>query len=476
MNGSLSRASQQINLVITKVPFAFMIPTQSLRLLCAAQSACAQFAASCSVIYRIIKVEVIMAGFKSPLILEKIQQDKRQWLSLLGKCGALAALTQASPLAAAVVANRLSEAQAAPPKKFILLYHPGGAPRNYLNSIAVNPFVPFGDTVAALTMNILIPGNHGLTFQAAGANAWKPEELNSSTIDQQIADTIGHLTPLRSMELGVLSGSYDGLVRSKALAKPRIDSPELAVQRYWGQFSAGSVNAPSAYDRRKAMLAAQQQGLDKILGQISADERFKLEEHIAAIEHYHQRLEANTQWGSNTGPCGNVVYTAGNSPLNLYRAQGDLAVTALACGLTNVASIQFNNTQEDWLPNDGTAEAVPVRGDHAQVLNSGGQLSYLPAVNEYMNKGVAHIINKLIQAGIFQNTVVLCVTEMGDSTNNSPDAGPITVATGIAGFKGGRRNLQDSHYKIFPDIIRLLGLEWAINKTIYNYSGGGIVV
>lgn len=418
-----------------------------------------------------------MARIKSLSASEKIHQDKRQWLSLLAKGGALAALAHSSPLAAAVLANRLAQAQAAPPKKFILIYHPGGAPRNYLNSIAVSPFVPFGDTVAALTMSIMIPGNHGITFQAAGANSFNPAELNSSTIDQQIADTIGHLTPLRSMELGVLSGNYEGFIRSKGQSKPRIDSPAVALQRYWGEFSSMPVNGvPSAYERRKTILAAQQQGLDKILGQVNLDERYKLEAHIAALEQYHARLDATAQQVANTGPCGNVVYTAGNSPLNLYRAQGDLAVSALACGLTNVASIQFNNTQENWLPNDGTADAVPVVGDHAQVLNSGGQLAYLPAVNEYMNKGVAHIITKLMQAGIFQDTVVLCLTEMGDSVNNSPDAGPITVATGIAGFKGGRRNRSESHYKIFPDIIRLLGLEWAVNETIYNYSGGGIVV
>lgn len=68
-----------------------------------------------------------------------------------------------------------------------------------------------------------------------------------------------------------------------------------------------------------------------------------------------------------------------------------------------------------------------------------------------------------------------CVTEMGDSVHNTPDAGPIRVATGISGFKGGRRNIDQDHYTIFPDIVRLLGLEAAMNKIIFNYSGGEVV-
>lgn len=416
-----------------------------------------------------------MVSIHSATGVEKFQQDRRRWLSLLAKSGALAGLVKSSPLAAAVMANRLSEAQAA--KKFILLYQPGGAPRKYLNTIAVRPFDPFGDTVAALTMTISRPGTHGNIYIAAGASSYDPNKLNSSTIDQQIADTIGHLTPVRSMQLGVLTESFPDFIRSKVQTKPPMDRPEMVVSRYFGQFAEPPANgAITPFSRRTSILAAHQQGLNQLLGRVSAEERFKLEEHVATLERYQQKLEQNNYLVSDLGPCGKVSYTAGESPLNLYRAQGDIAVTALACGLTNVASIQFNNTQETWLANDGTADAVPVRGDMAQVLNGGGQDQYIPAMNEYMNKGIAHIINKLIQAGIYQDTVVLCVTEMGDSMNNSPDAGPITVATGISGFKGGRRNLTQEHFAIFPDIVRLMGLEAAINKTIYNYEGGGLVV
>ncbi|HMW72670.1 MAG TPA: DUF1552 domain-containing protein, partial [Cellvibrionaceae bacterium] len=354
-------------------------------------------------------------------------------------------------------------------------YHPGGGPNNYLNSVAIKPFEPFGDRVAALTMTVTWPGNHGLSFMAGGANSWYPQQLNSSTLDQQIADTIGHRTPLRCLSLGVQTGGLPFIYR-KGLPLPTIDTPQQTIDSIMRQFSAAPVKEGiSRYDREYAQLSAHKQGLNELFKRIGNEERFKLEEHLAALERYPQRIEQRNRLVSD-GPCGAITYTPGTSPLNLYRAQGDIAVTALACGLTNVAAIQFNNTQETWEANDGTPDAVPVVGDMKQVVNGGIHRNYYANLNEYMNKGVAHIVNQLISAGIFNDTVVLCVTEMGNTEQNTPEGGPITAATGISGFKGGARKLNNSHYAIFPDVVRLLGLEWAVNETIYDYGAGGIIV
>lgn len=412
------------------------------------------------------------------LINEKIRTERRKWLSLMAKGGALASLAPHSSLAAAVLAERLSAEN--PSKKFVLIYHPGGGARNYLTSVAVKPFEPFGKHVAPLTMTVNRPGNHGLSFQCAGASSFDPMRLNSSTIDQQIADTVGGTTPIKSLTLGVLVEEFPDFVRRRGQVKLPFLSAETALSGIRTLLSAQEL--ADEKDRRRAIIAAHQDALAVILQRVGVDERFKLEAHLDALTHYEQREAQRRQQLQErndallAGPCGAINYTQGSSPLNMYRAQGDVAVTALACGLTHVASIQFNHTQETWMANDGTADAVPVRGDMKQVLNGGGQEQYYPALNEYMNKGVAHVINKLKEAAIFEQTVVLCVTEMGDTLNNSPDGGPITVATGISGFKGGTQKLNRDHYAIFPDVVRLLGLEWAINETIYDYGAGGIVV
>ena len=412
------------------------------------------------------------------LINEKIRTERRKWLSLMAKGGALASLAPHSSLAAAALVNRLSADN--PSKKFILIYHPGGGARTYLTSQAIQPFAAFGNQVAPLTMTVNRPGNHGLTFQCAGASSFDPKQINSSTIDQQIADTIGGATPIKSLTLGVMVENFPDLVRRRGQIKYPFLSAEMAVNGITTALAPQELGEEK--NRRGSIITAHQDALAAIVQRLGVDERFKLEAHLNALTDYELRQEQKRQQlqarndALLAGPCGAINYTQGGSPLNMYRAQGDVAVTALACGLTHVASIQFNHTQETWMANDGTADAVPVRGDMKQVLNGGGQEQYFPALNEYMNKGVAHVINKLKEANVFEQTVVLCVTEMGDTINNSPDGGPITVASGISGFKGGAQKLNRDHYAIFPDVVRLLGLEWAINETIYDYGTGGIVV
>jgi hypothetical protein len=407
---------------------------------------------------------------KSQTIDNSIQQDKRRFLGFMAKSGALASLARTLPLAGAVLASRYAEALPSAPKKFILLYHPGGAPRKYLDTVAVKPFKSFGNAVAALTMSINKPGNHGYLFNSAGANSWNAIDLNSSTWDQQVANTIGHLTPFRSLELTLsnesLSSSLTDFSMLNTKVLRRIGSPDMALQALFG------VTGNLA--RRRAVLTSQQESLQQLLKLIGLEERFKLEAHLAATMRLMKRIERDEAVLTS---CKSVEYTQGETPLNQYRAQGDVAVSALACGLTNVVSIQFNNTQCSWFPNDGSADAVPVPAtvDHHNIIHGGRYVDQLAAINEYMNKGMAHIINRLIEEDIFKDTLLLCVSEMGDPFNNSPDRGPITVASGIAGFKGGNRNLNSDHYQIFPDVVKLLGLESAIGKTIHNYTARSII-
>jgi Protein of unknown function (DUF1552) len=419
--------------------------------------------------------------------IKQINKERRGFLDMLSKAGISAGLLQASSLAGGLMSSRYAQAATAD-KKFILLFHPNGAPRNYTSSIALNPFKPFGSTVAALTMSIGKPGNHGNIFQAAGSNSWNSSDANSSSIDQQIAKVLGNNTPMRSIQLGVQSGTTEGINRLNGAAVTRIDSPDTALQRIFTGVttsgtgsSSGGTTGPTATDRKLSVLDANKQGLSALRNKLGLEERYRLETHLDTLTQLETRLHnastggSTSSGGSTGGSCTKPSITSSKSALVDYRAQGDIAVAALSCGITNVVSIQFNDTQASWLPGDGTADAVAFNADHHQVNHGGQALNLLPAVCEYMNKGVANIIDKLQKAGIYNQTVILCVSEMGDGVNHTPDAGPIVVASGISGFRGGNQNKSNDHYSIFPDVVKLLGLQSSVGGMIYNYGSGGFV-
>jgi hypothetical protein len=428
--------------------------------------------------------------------LKEINKDRRKFLEMIGKAGVSTSVLQASTLAGAMMSSRFAQAQSNGSKKFILLFHPNGAPRGYTSGIAMNPFKPFASTVAGLTMNIGKPGNHGNLQQAAGSNSWNASEALSSSIDLQIAKVLGNTTPLRSIQLGVQTGSQEGINRLNGAAVTRIDNPATAFQRIFSgsgsssggttSSSSGSTSGPTASERKLAMLDANKQGLNAIRNKLGAEERYRLETHLESLTELETRLR-NSAGSSSGGTSSGGTSSGGGSctkPSNPatsksalveYRAQGDIAVAALACGLTNVASIQFNETQATWLPGDGTADAVAFAADHHQANHGGQGVGLLPAIHEYMNKGIANIIDKLQKAGIYNETVILLVSEMGDGVNHTADAGPIVVASGISGLRAGFRAVGGDHYNIFPDVIKLLGLQSSVGGVIAKYGNGGVV-
>lgn len=417
--------------------------------------------------------------------LKKINTDRRRFLEMLSKYGVSTSVLKASSIAGAMMGARFAEAQDNQ-RKFILIYHPNGSPNGrYLGSQALNPFRPYSSSVANLEMTISQPGGHGNLWLAAGAQSYNSNDAHSSSINMQAAKVLGNLTPFRSMQLGVQSLSEAGIDRLNGAAVTRINSPQTALQQY---FSGGSTppptgsTGPSLTEKRLSVLDANKKGLEALLkpSVLSTEERFQLDTHLGVLTDLEARLNRELDsesgggggGGGGGGSCANPTLPGGGSPLQQYKAQGDIAVAALACGLTNVVSIQFNETQASWVPADGTADAVNWTADHHQA-NHGNGAQHLPAIIEYMNKGVANVIAKLMSAGIYNNTVVLVISEMGDGQDHSAGSGPITVASGM-NLRAGARAVGSNHYNVFADVFRMLGLT-PDGRNVYNYGSGGVV-
>jgi hypothetical protein len=412
--------------------------------------------------------------------LKQINKDRRRFLEMLSKYGVSTGVLKASSLAGAMMGARFAEAQTQ--RKFILIYQPNGSPNGrYLNGVAVRPFQGLSG-VATLEITIAQPGGHGNLWLAAGAQSYNSTDAHSSSVNMQAAKVLGNLTPFRSMQLGVKSLTEAGIDRLNGAAVTRINSPQAALQQYFSGATPPptGTTGPTLAEKRLSVLDANKQGLDALMGKLSQSERYQLDTHLGVLTDLEARLDREIAsqgsgggGGGGTGACTRPTLTSGASPLQEYKAQGEIAVAALACGLTNVVSIQFNETQASWVPADGTADAVAWNSDHHQA-NHGNGANMLPAILEYMNKGVAHIISKLIAAGIYNQTVVLVISEMGDGQDHSAGSGPITVASGISGVRTGSRAVGGNHYSVFADVFRLLGLT-PDGRNVYNYGSGGIV-
>lgn len=439
-----------------------------------------------------------------------LNATRRRFLEGVAKASIPSKLMKVSPLAAAFMSSRYAEA--ATGKKFILIYHPNGKPdgaygggRPSFDSVALKPFQPHSSNVAALEMNISQPGQHGNLWLAAGAVSYNGNDVNSSSVNVQASRILGDLTPFRSIQLGVFSGDNAGTEPtggSQTAGIDRIDGSPLP--REWNSHRAiesifrdtpsvppSGGSGPSVFERRLAAYDANMKALQALESKLGADEKQKLESHRAAVERLQSRAQSqqddlvqnqNSGGGQSAGgACGAPsVSPVGSSALVEYKAQADVAVAALKCGLTNVCSIQFSETQASWKPNDGTADAVTQLNPGQDHHNGGnhGTPSTLPDILAYMNKGVAHLVAQLKREDLFKDTVVCVMSEMGEGLNHLASNGPITVASGISGFKpGGQRVSSKEHFEIYSDVFRLLGLESHVGgDKIADYGGGGIVI
>ena len=422
----------------------------------------------------------------------ELNRERRNFLEMMGKMGVAPSIFKMSGLATAMLGARFAEAQNNNQKKFILIFHPNGSPNGkYLNGAAMNPFEAHKGDISAVEMTISDPGAHGNIWRAAGATSYRKAEINSSSVDVQAATVLNATAPKGTLHMGVESKDQAGINRDRGTAIGRYNRPMDAFDAVFGNGPVGGGGgngdpaAPSVFDQRRSVLDIHKAGIEAIRKKLSQAEKDRLDLHAEAIASMERRLTSEEMLANGNNGGGDMGNGGGGacdgpnignpkSPLQTYKTQGDIAVAALKCGLTNVASIQFSETQASWYVNDGTPDAVNWNGDHHQA-NHGGGASKLPQIVGYMNKGVAHIVSELKKAGIFDQTVVCCFSEMGDGQGHSAGNGPIVVASGINGFKSVRRNVGGQHFKIYSDVFKLLGIQSAVGNTVFNYGNGGVV-
>ncbi|BCD98130.1 DUF1552 domain-containing protein [Marinagarivorans cellulosilyticus] len=440
--------------------------------------------------------------------MKNINRDRRQFIEKLGKWGISGSLLRASPMVAGMMYSRFAQAQ--DDRKFVLIYQPNGSPDGrYLtggfSSPALSPLAPHASSIAALEMTISKPGNHGNLQQAAGAESYQGNVANGSSVNMQAAKVMGNLTPFRSIQLGVYSGpggsaepSADnnqaaGIDRLNGQAVGREWNSRIALQSIFSSAppapmpGTGGDTGPSIYAKRIKIAEANLRALDALEAKLDGDERAKLASHREAVEN-RQRIDMNSQQdyldqmmsggdsggSSGGGSCSAPSVQSLGSPLQEYKAQAEIAAKALSCGLTNVASIQFNETQASWSPNDGTADSVPISGADHHGGNHSNDNAFLPQIIGYMNKGVSHLITRLKAEGIYDRTVVCVISEMGDGQNHTPGNGPITLASGMPNFRGaGTRNIGMDHYAIFSDVFTLLDIQ-PDGTMVHNYGPGAL--
>ena len=308
----------------------------------------------------------------------------------------------------------------------------------------------------------------------------------SASIDQLIANQLNAGTAFKSLQFGVQCESFNpggnkAVLKSmtysgsNAVLKPEDDPGVMFNKLMLGSGAAmpppsGPVMGPDTEAiarlraRRQSVLDAVRGDLRALSTRIDKDDRLKLEQHLEGISGLEKRLQqpinpnnpgagggCRAPMGMMTGSYADPTARALNANFPaILDIQTKLAVAALACDRTRVASLQwsrsFSGVRHEW---------VGVREDHHTISHRTGanDIMMLHKINRWYGERFAELLTALdsVPEGngtLLDNTAVIWGNEANTGNHN-----PNTAVTLVAGGLGGK--LRTGRY------LQLAGNDWS---------------
>jgi len=339
-----------------------------------------------------------------------------------------------------------STANAAPigKAKYLLIFYSNGTdPAAWTPAGSTQDNIVFSamtDPLAPLRPNLVLveklssmgtADNHaapgGLTGQGYGGQT-------RISIDQFIADKLraaGVVTQIPSLILGsVRTEQQTSFYRNNQPLSP-IFSPVAAYDAIFG--AVGGVS-PNLLRRRKSSLDLVNSELKQLAAQLGSQERRKLELHVESIRAVEERF---TPGGSSACATGARPPEATQDVLASV-AHLDLAVTAFACDITRVASVQFGHHQN-------TQVSLPEVGNpgnwHNDFIHGDNPRTRLTNLERYLAQQFVATANKLKAlpaptggGTLFDQTLMVWARDMGDAIGHNGNDMRFVFSGGAGGY------------------------------------------
>jgi hypothetical protein len=320
--------------------------------------------------------------------------------------------------------------------------------------------------------NLILQHSEGPYSLWTGAKPKGFEDISPiPSIDQIVAAKIGGGTPYRSLHFGTQSN------RPSAICKPYThfagpkqpipaeDDPNAMYKLLFGGMALPAGGAERLRAERKSVLDFVTGRLGALRTQVSATDRVKLDKHEEAVRAMERGLDGvNKTCG--TGMISPLMTKAAamadqNFPA-VIKLQTDLAVTALQCGATKVATLQISNTDSQVkIPGVSTTRTV-----HDAM--HGGTTPERVDINRFFAKQLAYVLERMqaVDVGggrtLLDNTLVVMGTEMAVGGHWNDPVPFFLAGAGGTDLKMGRYvNLANKpqHTKLLTSVVRAMGVD-----------------
>jgi len=295
------------------------------------------------------------------------------------------------------------------------------------------------------------PLNAGKDFISFGntTSGWG----SGQSIDQYLADKLMPGTAFPSFQIGV--HVRDTQVRARISYKasnqpipPREDPKDVFMALFGNMMGGGGMTDPALerlWQQRKSVFDLSNAETERLKGLVGAEDRVKLDAHIAAMREVEQRLVMmpGSGGGTGTGDCmppamQDVDLDVDDQYLAAGQLQMDLAAAALACDQTRIITLQWSYSESEHL-----FQFLSLNGNHHGISHdfssSGANFDAYNKIQTWYAERVAAFLTKLDSypegdGTLLDNTLVLWGSEIGESTAHDLTLMPYVLA-GKAGGK-----------------------------------------
>jgi hypothetical protein len=313
------------------------------------------------------------------------------------------------------------------------------------------------------------PGMAAMLTAKGGAG----HDSGGMSIDQYVAKQLGASTRFASLELGVQTSAWGGNTQTRmSYSGPGTfvtpdDDPGHVYERLFGDFVGGDDAAAKLKARRQRVVDLLVDEAKDLRGRLGAEERPKLDAHLEALAQVEKGLV-----GGGLGcalpeaPAALSPYDNGAFP-EVGKVQMDLLITALACDMTRVASLQWSHTVSPMVPSWLGISEGHHSLSHIDDSNVAGVAQFVDA-ERWFAEQFAYFVDKLAatpepggEGSMLDNSLILWAKEMGDSRAHVCKGVPFVVAGGAGGYLKPGRYLSypgESHGKLLVSICQAMGL------------------
>jgi hypothetical protein len=427
--------------------------------------------------------------------------DKRRWLAsrraMLGMLGAGGAATLLPR----------GKAFAAAPTRFVVIHVPEGmwtsAQRPVSGAASLGPvFGPLDPYKSKITiMNNLNmqsrdhgPGGdghkRGVPHMLTGIEMADANNAGGPSVDQRIAKILGVGLKFESLQFAVRIVYNDTGAKpfwsAASRAVPAMQSPWDAYTRIFGAAVTTAPGGTPAFDIKKSAMDYALADLVTLRTRLPTSDRARLDSYQDSLRDIENRLATIAPPVTTGGACISPTVGAAmdtkaiaNYPA-ITKLQTDLLVTALQCGLTRVASLQWANSVDQttygWVNVNNLGHDLAHNTGNIDSSGSKRQTVF----NWYFQQ-IAYLLGKLDgtpegTGTMLDNTLVLYVSEFSDGNAHKADKLCWALMGNAAGyFKQGRvldmggRSVNDLH-------VSLLNAFGIPDKTFGNpaYCAGAL--